>query len=356
MSTTSISRAESIEHVAERGTRPLTQGPIYIGGLDRTGKTTMRAFLASHPNIAIPEVGSNMWTYFYGQFGDLRKPENLDRCLKAMLRYKHVRFLAPDPERIRRDFSEGPATYPRLFSLFLIHYAEREGKPRWGAQTGLIERYAHLLFEAYPGLKVIHMVRDPRDRYEASLALWPEGRGRAGAATARWKYSIGLAERNLGRYPADYLVVRYEDMVLHTKETLLGVCEFLGETFRSAMLAMPGGAERREKLMKGSKQPAAGNPLSGEFIGRFRGRVPKSELAFVQLHAGHKMRAYGYSPEPLNLSLRERALFATLDWPNQLARMMAWRGLEALQQHFPEYVGRKPDRRMIVDGPLGVPR
>ena len=45
-------------------------GPIYIGGLDRCGKTTMRAFLVSHPNIAIPAVGSNMWTYFYGQFGD----------------------------------------------------------------------------------------------------------------------------------------------------------------------------------------------------------------------------------------------------------------------------------------------
>ena len=26
---------------------------------------------------------------------------------------------------------------------------------------------------------MIHMIRDPRDRYEASLALWPEGKMRA---------------------------------------------------------------------------------------------------------------------------------------------------------------------------------
>ena len=51
--------------------------PIYIGGLDRCGKTTMRAFLASHPRIAIPAVGSNMWTYFYGQYGDSRKEGQL---------------------------------------------------------------------------------------------------------------------------------------------------------------------------------------------------------------------------------------------------------------------------------------
>lgn len=357
MSTTTVPRAEGGEHSSGRGTQPVAGGPIYIGGLDRTGKTTMRAFLASHPKIAIPEVGSNMWTYFYGQFGDLRKSENFERCLEAMLRYKHVKFLDPDPHRIRREFSEGPLTYARLFSLFLIHYAEREGKPRWGAQTGLIERYADRLFEAYPGLKIIHMIRDPRDRYEASLALWPGGRGRAGGATARWTYSIRLSERNLSRYPTDYMIVRFEDMVLHTEATLRQVCEFLGETFRPELLAMPGAAERRKKLMRRSKKRGcAGNPLSSEFIGRFRAAVPRRELAFVQLHAGRKMQAYGYSPYPLDLSIREWVLFATFDWPNQLARMVAWKGVEALQQRFPAHVGRKPARRMVIDAPIGSPR
>jgi Sulfotransferase family len=356
VSTPTVSRAESGELSSERGTPPVIRGPIYIGGLDRTGKTTIRAFLASHPNIAIPEVGSNMWTYFYGQFGDLGKTENLERCLEAMLRYKHVRFLEPNPERIREEFSRGARTYARLFSLFLIHYAEREGKQRWGAQTGLIERYADLLFEAYPGIKIIHMIRDPRDRYEASLALWPGGKGRAGGATARWRYSIRLAERNLRRYPTDYLVVRYEDMVLDTEKTLRDVCGFLGETFRPEMLSMPGAARRRGKLMRGSWQQSEGNPLSSEFIGRFRGRVHRRELAFMQLHAGRKMRTYGYIPDRLNLGLSDWILFAALDWPNQFSRMAAWRGTEELQQRFPAFVGRKPDQRMVVDAPIGQPQ
>ena len=62
---------------------PRAAGSIFIGSLDRSGKTTMRAFLASHPNIAIPAVGSNMWTYFYGQFGDLAHRENY-----AIVRYE----------------------------------------------------------------------------------------------------------------------------------------------------------------------------------------------------------------------------------------------------------------------------
>jgi Sulfotransferase family len=326
-------------------------GPIFIGGLDRSGKTTMRAFLASHPNIAIPAVGSNMETYFYGRFGDLAKPDNLERCLAAMLRYKHVRFLDPDPDRIRSEFREGPATYGRLFSLFLIHHAEREGKPRWGAQTGLIERYADHLFEAYPGVKVIHMVRDPRDRYEASLALWPDGKGRAGGATARWRYSVRLAERNLRRYPRDYRVVRFEDMVKRPDEVLREVCAFLDEPYVPQMLAMPRAPKHRDMLAAGSGRAPADGPLSSDFIGRFRGRVPRTEIAFIQLHAGPLMRAYGYRPDRLGLTTREWARFAVIDWPDQLARMALWRALDALQQGFPRIVGRRPATKMIVDVP-----
>ena len=179
----------------------MDERPIIIGGPDRCGKTLLRALLVSHPNIAIPAVGSNYWTFFYGQFGDLARPENFERCLAAMLRYKHALFLRPDPERIRQEFRQGEPSYGRLFALFHRHYAEREGKPRWGDQTGLIERYADEVLAAYPGAKIVHMIRDPRDRYEASLALWPKGRMRAGGATARWRYSARLAQRNLRRHP-----------------------------------------------------------------------------------------------------------------------------------------------------------
>lgn len=336
--------------------RPETRGPIYIGGLDRSGKTTMAAFLTSHPSIAIPAVGSNMWTYFFGRFGDLGRAANFERCLEAMLRYSHVAFLEPEPERIRRDFSEGPPTYARLFSLFHLQHAEREGKPRWGAQTGLIERYADHLFAAYRGVQIVHMVRDPRDRYEGSLSLWPDGKGRAGGATARWAYSVGLAERNLRRHPRGYMVVRFEDMVLRTEETLRGVCAFLGEPFSPDMLGMPGAPLRRERLLSRSSGGGAETPLSSEFIGRFRGRVPVHELAFIQVHAGRLMRTYGYQTDPLPWSRRDRARFWAIGWPDQMLRLLAWRGQEAVRQRFPGVLGRRPDRRLIVNPSVGSAR
>lgn len=326
----------------------MERGPIYVGGLDRCGKTTLSAFLTSHPNIAIPAVGSNMWTYFHGQFGDLARPANLDRCLDAMLRYKHVRFLQPDVQRVRRDFAAGPPTYAHLFGVVLAQYAERQGKPRWGAQTGLIERYADQLVAAHPGIRIVHMVRDPRDRYEASLAMWPGGRGRAGGAAARWAYSVDLAERHRRRHPQAYLVVRFEDLVTRTESVVREVCDFVGEDYDPAMLAMPAAPRHRDRLAGAADGPVA---LSSAFVGRGHTNVPRHELAFLQLQLGRRMRAHGYDPVPVRMSRRERIRFALRDWPDQVGRMAAWRVVEELQQRVPRIVPRRPGREMWVDPP-----
>jgi hypothetical protein len=331
------------------------RGPVYVGGLDRSGKTTMSAFLGSHPDIAIPGVGSNMWTYFFGRFGDLAQAGNLERCLEAMLRYKHVRYLQPDVERIRREFLAGDPTYARLFSLFLIHYAERAGKPRWGAQTGLIERYADRLFAAHPDLRIVHMLRDPRDRYQASLAAWPDGRGRAGGATARWRYSTKLAARHARTHPGRYLIVRFEDLVREPVPTVQEVCRFLGAPFVPEMMSMPEAPTLRAKLQGGTSSFASEPLLSVEALGRFRGRIPAGELAFIQHHAGDLMRTHGYPPEDLDLTFGQRLRYHTLVRPDQFGRMIAWRTLEELQQRWPTLVPRKPGRRMLVEPPTPTP-
>ncbi|HUP76694.1 MAG TPA: sulfotransferase [Acidimicrobiales bacterium] len=322
--------------------------PIYIGGLDRSGKTTMRAFLASHSNIAIPAVGSNMWTYFYRQFGDLGHAENFERCLAAMLRYKHVAFLKPDPDRLRREFAEGAPTYARMFELFLVHFAEREGKPRWGVQTGLIERYADELFAAHPGVKIIHMIRDPRDRYDASIAKWPKGKGRAGGAVARWRYSAKLAERHAQRHPDAYLIVRFEDLIRRPEPTVRDVCAFIGEQFEPSMMRM-GGAEKHRALLLDGRTSSDAPILSDRFIGQFRRSVSKPDIAFIQLHTAGPMRAHGYEPDPLDFTRAARLRFACYDWPNQLARMVAWLTVESAQQRLPAIVRRRPGRRMIIN-------
>jgi len=321
--------------------------PIYIGGVDRSGKTTLAGFLTSHSAIAIPPIGTNLWTYFHRRFGSLNDAQNWERAVDAVLRYDRVRALDLDRERIRRECLNGPASYGRLFSLPLIHYAERAGKPRWGAQTGLIERFADDLYEAYPGATIIHMVRDPRDRYVVARSRAVGGRGGIGAATARWRYSAELARRNLRNHAGRYLVVRFEDLVLETDKTLQMICEFIGEAYEPEMREMLDAPERHRRLSE-QKTSDRGGLLSPEFIGIFHEKMTDEELRFLQANARREMERHGYEPEPVNLGLRESARFIMRTVPEQRCRMRAWYWREALGRIAPRLAGPRVDTSQNV--------
>jgi hypothetical protein len=102
-------------------------GPIFVVGPDRSGTTLMQALLGSHPRIAMPPKASNMWTYFYDRYGDLSVPANLERCLAAILAYRHAAVPSgrrPDPGRVL--VSERPRA---PFAVIHAQYARRLGKP-----------------------------------------------------------------------------------------------------------------------------------------------------------------------------------------------------------------------------------
>jgi hypothetical protein len=326
------------------------RGPIFIGGPDRCGKTLLAGLLASHSRISIPVVGSNLWPLFYRQHGDLRDPENARRCLAAMLRYKHIAYLRPDQDAALRAFLEGPRTYARLFAVVQEQYAARNGKARWGDQTGLVERYADEIFDSYPDVRFLHMVRDPRDRYAESRVRWPDGRLGAGGATARWLFSVRLGHRNARRYGDRYRLLRYETLVTDPDATLREVCAFLGEPYEPSMLDLGAVPTYRSRLLASidslppEARPAPGSVISPAFIGAYRDVVTPQEVAFMQARAGIEMTSLGYEHDRVLLGRAAGIRQRLVDGPLDALRMYAWWAREALAYRFPRLLGRRPNR------------
>ncbi|MBI5030569.1 MAG: sulfotransferase [Chloroflexi bacterium] len=326
----------------------MNQGPIYLAGADRSGTTLMYALLATHPNIALPHLGSNMWTFFYGQYGDLRQSENFERCLAAMLRYKNVLILNPDVERIRSEFRQGDPTYARLFALFHNHFLERTGKRRWGDKTSYVERYADPIFAAYSEAVMVHMIRDPRDRFASAIKRWPNQKGQVGGATVRWLYSVRLAQRNLRKYPDRYKIVRYETLVSQPEATLGDICTFLGEKFDPVMLTMSGAEGYVGKGGNSSFEKFQPAQITTTAVGRYRKALSRRQIQFIQAFASRDMRQFDYALENFDLSLQERATFFLMDLPTNTVRMTLWRALEAIQLNLPSWLGRTPMRHRLV--------
>jgi hypothetical protein len=289
--------------------------PIFIGGLERSGKSCMRMMLAAHQRLFFSRR-TNLWTFYYNRYGNLNQADNLQLCLADLTKSKHIRGLVSDFARLKRDLEVGPVSYGRLFALVHEQHAEKLGKTRWGDQTEFIEQRADQIFYAYPDAKIIHMLRDPRDRYEALQTKSHHRRNRLGAATARWRASAELAQKNQNKYVGRYKVIRYETLVTESKMTLRETCEFLGEDFFPDMLKMQ--SETR------FEEDSASGPLTTEYIGRYRNQLGIREVAYIQKQAGKLMSAFEYALEPIQFSWMDNLRFHLLDETVNTFNKLGW--------------------------------
>lgn len=323
----------------------MTKGPIFVAGLERSGTSLMYALLASHPNLAMTRR-TNMWTYFYDQYGDLSQPENFERCFSMMMKYKRLVKLQPDPDRIREEFWQGEPTYSRLFSIIEEHYAERVDKPRWGDKSLNTERYAEPIFAAYPGAKILHMIRDPRDRYASVLKRWKVRRGDVGAGTAMWLSSVSLARENQKRFPEQYMIVRYETLVAEPEEMLQKICDFIGEDFLPQMLSMKGAKTFREQGSNSSYGQRKPGVISTNSIGRYNQVLSARQIACIQSFAKQEMLSFNYELDALEMPLTEKLRLMVADWPRNLVLLHTWRIRETMR----DQKGRKlPSYRIVPE-------
>ena len=203
----------------------MNKGPIFIAGLERSGTSLIYAvgLPCQHRHDHAPTYGRTSTT----NHGDISDPANFERCLSMMIRYKRLLVLEPDRRlcarstgRVRRPM---PGSSPCSRAI-----CRRMGKPHWGDKSLNTERYADPIFDAYPNARMIHMMRDPRDRYASVITRWKVRRGGVGAGTAMWLESVKLARRNQQRYPDRYMILRYETLALQPEETLQTICDFIG--------------------------------------------------------------------------------------------------------------------------------
>lgn len=299
-------------------------GPILVTGADRSGTTLLYALLASHSNISMVRR-TNLWRWFYGSYGDLSDPANLDRCLATMMRYPRLRVLHPDPDEIRDAFARRDPTYGQLFSVAHEQQAARRGKRRWGDKSLHTEHHAHEIFSELPEARILHMVRDPRDRY-ASIVRRYDDRGKGvGAAMGRWLASVRVGHHNVRRFGDErYRLVRYETLARSPEITMSAICDFVGEPYEPTMLEMRGVHDASDCAGNSSFEPIGSGEISTGSIGRFRSILTARTTASVQMIAGRWMTVHDYPKEPIDLSASDRTRLWVGDLPIQAARTAGW--------------------------------
>jgi hypothetical protein len=118
-------------------------------------------------------------------------------------------------------------------------------------------------------------------------------------------------------------------MVTEPETIIRQVCDFLNEDYHPAMLSIE--STNRFDNDELDEPEERISPLSVEFIGEYKNKLSKGEVAFIQTLSADEMKAFGYSLVPISLSFIEQLNFYGVLWPLNIGRMVAWRSIKSMR-------------------------
>lgn len=288
-----------------------TKSMIFVTGASRSGTTMLSRMFGSHSMVnGLKEL------HCFGELVDpshlqasIDKKQAVDLCALLIARSKRDIWgqVAAEDTREASQLFDGclqtEYVTGEVVALALDHIAKSQGKEISCEQTPRNIFYAETLLNYYPNLKVVHIVRDPRDVLASQKNRWK--RKRYGGdnipyaeiirvwfnyhpytMTKLWVKATALASR-LKEHSRVY-VLRFEDVIANPEKEIRKVCAFLDLSFEPAMLEIEQiGSSHRQNTnqQKGVAKLAPNNWIN---------TLTPGEIAVCEKVASRQMQEFDY--------------------------------------------------------------
>jgi hypothetical protein len=267
-------------------------GTVFIVGMPRSGTKLLRDLLNRHPEISIfPNE-----THFFPRLpalirkhGDPRRRESFAKLYADLAGMRFFTRIRAQGIELDRDdwFARIRGGDPRdVLDAMFATYAAMTGSRIVGDKTPEYVTQVPLLSSYFPDAKFVHIVRDPRDYVVSMRKAWGKSLPRA---AQRWKEWIRKFRRDVEACGADFVELRYEDLVAAPRAALERLCAFIGVAFRDEMLSLDRPAENLGDT-RGETSIVATN------FGKWRRELREDEVRRVERIAGVLMTELGYAP------------------------------------------------------------
>jgi hypothetical protein len=278
----------------------MTDGPVFVVGIARSGTTLLSAMLSAHSRL---DCGPESRFFARLRHLDARSRAALLDSLTwprpavdfiASLRNQghpiHELFELELGDIGRYLAGREPSLAAMLESLTVLH-ARRAGKARWIEKTPRHLLMTNTLRELWPEASIVRIVRDPRD-VALSLARMPFAKESVVGNLVRVDHDDRASREAIARDPR-IMTLRYEDLVSEPERELRRLCAFIGEGYEPEMLdprASAANVAAEHEWWKGS----VGGPLQTSSVGRWHGEMSADARRFAALHLADYLREHGY--------------------------------------------------------------
>jgi hypothetical protein len=274
--------------------------PFFIVGSGRCGSTLLRAMLEAHPDVHVPpESRLGPVVQEYRRYS--RLPWNvLLRILLAPLAYARAWELwemAMGPLFLELEelapAKRNLATV--LDTLYRAHAtAHKPSAIRWGDKSPPNTPHLPALSAVFPDLQVVHMLRDGRDVVRSFMDVSNAGLPHFAHT---WLAGVRTAQAFGAQHPAQYLEIRYEDLVRDTPATVQRVTSFLDLAFDDRILRYHEQDLRLGDVAGHPRLHGVWEPVYQSSVGRWRTTFDARQVAELDRLLGPTLAALGYGAD-----------------------------------------------------------
>jgi hypothetical protein len=242
------------------------------------------------------------------RYGSMQNRGNRERIVHTFLRSLGFRRTGLDAARLSEQILSECHTGGDFIRVVMDAVAQSQQMPRWSAYDADSVLHVEEIKRDIPNALFVHIVRDGRD---IALSLkkmggfaplpWDTGQTASLVATALyWKWMVQRGRSGGSRFPADYIEVRYEDLVAKPHETLATLGRFLDHDLdydRIQRTSLGRLSETNSSFREEGAQ-ATSHPQ-----GRWKQRLTHADIAALEATVGESLQENGYE---LSLPAAER--------------------------------------------------
>jgi hypothetical protein len=206
--------------------RERSRSPVFVLGSPRSGTTLLYDMLLSAGGFAVYLAESNLFNLLVPRFGDLSVRSNREKLLQSWLNSKLFRASGVDAQRIHDRILDECRNGGDFLRIVMGEICSFQGMPRWAENSPEGMLYLPQIRQLIPDALFVHIIRDGRDvatslgrlRYVRPFP-WEDRHGLIGCGLY-WEWMIEHGRRFGKSVPADYIEVRFEDLLAQPQDTL----------------------------------------------------------------------------------------------------------------------------------------